>query len=326
MFEPNMFLSFSDIKYNLHSDELILLQSLLTSDYFDNLVPDSKNKYISYNAYDTVEPNTTQIYDNEYTGLSKIINKTKKLIYKPDTEDEKNTNNRFKTFNNCPTFIKNIFSKFKPEFKANYKELEFSSETAECSFDVALTIVNNLISDPVTIIDIKNILIDEYSKLMIQYSKNIIQMLSLYGMNTESLKLSENNLSITHLIMNKDYYLTVLDILLLSNKYDIPIALLSSKHFKENNKEIMTLNTNKNEVFIIIVPLFYENMNNFPKYKMIIDKDMDGFIEIRNLPPSSIKTEIVEQKNSLENLIQNYTIEKQPLPITKKVKKLKLVE
>ena len=136
----------------------------------------------------------------------------------------------------------------------------------------------------------------------------------------------ENNLSITHLIMNKDYYLTVLDILLLSNKYDIPIALLSSKHFKENNKEIMTLNTNKNEVFIIIVPLFYENMNNFPKYKMIIDKDMDGFIEIRNLPPSSIKTEIVEQKNSLENLIQNYTIEKQPLPITKKVKKLKLVE
>ena len=88
----------------------------------------------------------------------------------------------------------------------------------------------------------------------------------------------------------------------------------------------MTLNTNKNEVFIIIVPLFYENMNNFPKYKMIIDKDMDGFIEIRNLPPSSIKTEIVEQKNSLENLIQNYTIEKQPLPITKKVKKLKLVE
>jgi hypothetical protein len=66
MFEPNMFLSFSDIKYNLHNDELLILQSLLSPDYFDNLVPDNKNKFITYNSYDIVEPNITQIYDNEY--------------------------------------------------------------------------------------------------------------------------------------------------------------------------------------------------------------------------------------------------------------------
>ena len=76
MFEPNMFLSFSDIKYNLYSDELLILQSLLSPEYFDNLVPDNKNKFITYNAYDNVEPNTTQTYDNEYyTDDANISNK-----------------------------------------------------------------------------------------------------------------------------------------------------------------------------------------------------------------------------------------------------------
>ena len=46
MFKTNIFLSFSDIKYDLNQDEIILLQSLLTSDYFEDLVPDISSKYI----------------------------------------------------------------------------------------------------------------------------------------------------------------------------------------------------------------------------------------------------------------------------------------
>jgi hypothetical protein len=66
MFKPNMFLSFTDLKYNLNSDEIILLHSLLTSDYFDDLIPDITNKYISFNSYDNAEPNISQKYDNTY--------------------------------------------------------------------------------------------------------------------------------------------------------------------------------------------------------------------------------------------------------------------
>jgi hypothetical protein len=77
MFEPNMFLSFSDIKYNLYNDEMLILQSLLLPEYFDNLVPDNKNKFITYNSYDTVEPNITQPYDNEYyVDNAKTTNKS----------------------------------------------------------------------------------------------------------------------------------------------------------------------------------------------------------------------------------------------------------
>ena len=87
MFEPNMFLSFSDIKYNLFSDELLILQSLLSPEYFDNLVPDNKNKFITYNSYDTVEPNITQTYDNEYYGLDSGI--IKNTTSNPDQSDNK---------------------------------------------------------------------------------------------------------------------------------------------------------------------------------------------------------------------------------------------
>ena len=49
-----MFLSFTNLDYNLNENEIILLQSLLTQDYFDDLIPDNKSKYISFTSYDTV--------------------------------------------------------------------------------------------------------------------------------------------------------------------------------------------------------------------------------------------------------------------------------
>jgi len=54
MFKPKMFLSFTNLDYNLNENEIILLQSLLTQDYFDDLIPDNKSKYISFTSYDTV--------------------------------------------------------------------------------------------------------------------------------------------------------------------------------------------------------------------------------------------------------------------------------
>jgi len=91
MFEPNIYLSFSDIKYNLNDNEIILLQSLLTVDYFDNLIPDNKSKYITFNTYDTVQPNITQKYDNEYEKPI-ILKKTgKRLNIINDTIQKQNT-------------------------------------------------------------------------------------------------------------------------------------------------------------------------------------------------------------------------------------------
>ena len=54
--EPKSFLDFSDVKLKLSDNEILLLDSNLNQEYFENLVPSKKNEFIKYNTYDTVEP------------------------------------------------------------------------------------------------------------------------------------------------------------------------------------------------------------------------------------------------------------------------------
>ena len=62
IFEPQAFLSFSTIKYNLNSDEIIVIQSLLNQDFFTNITIAADTKYVDKTAYDTVEPLISQSY------------------------------------------------------------------------------------------------------------------------------------------------------------------------------------------------------------------------------------------------------------------------
>jgi hypothetical protein len=54
MLQPQTYLSFGNIGYNLRDNEIILIQSLLTQDYFETLIPAITNKYTKYNSYDVV--------------------------------------------------------------------------------------------------------------------------------------------------------------------------------------------------------------------------------------------------------------------------------
>lgn len=65
MFQPQSYLSFGNIGYNLKDDEIILIQSLLTQEYFERLIPMNSNKYVSKNSIDSAKPSITQFYDNK---------------------------------------------------------------------------------------------------------------------------------------------------------------------------------------------------------------------------------------------------------------------
>ena len=45
-----------------------MVQSILTQEYFETLVPAVINKYTKYNSYDEAEPSMTQIYENNVTN------------------------------------------------------------------------------------------------------------------------------------------------------------------------------------------------------------------------------------------------------------------
>ena len=71
MFEPAKYLTFQETRYDLGEDEIILLESLITQDYFENLEPVDYNPYSNNNNFYTVNPNQSdgamiQVYDNLY--------------------------------------------------------------------------------------------------------------------------------------------------------------------------------------------------------------------------------------------------------------------
>jgi len=71
MFEPMKYPTFQDIKYNLRENEIILLETFITQDYFENMEPADANPYIHQTNFYTVAPSNAgshgvQHYDPTY--------------------------------------------------------------------------------------------------------------------------------------------------------------------------------------------------------------------------------------------------------------------
>ena len=305
MFAPNMFLSFTDLKYNLNSDEIILLQSLLTGDYFDNLIPDISNKYISFNSYDNAMPNTSQKYDNEYNESDQIIPEDGNVKQK-----KANMNQSFNIYNNCPIKRENITNTTNSlvmKFKEGYRNIVFSSNNSSCSFDIAITLVNNTIASQNT--DINNIkykLIEKYQDLFIKYPSEIVNLFDYYGYITLSKQLANSEITIESIIMNESYYITNFDMILISEIYEIPLTLVSSNVYIENNKEILSMNIKAGNTYIVITPIVNKYEKAIQKFKLIINKEEDALLDISKLPEESLRNEIVNQTNTVIDLLKSF--------------------
>ena len=71
MFEPMKYPTFQEIKYNLRENEIILLETFITQDYFENMEPADANPYIHQTNFYTVAPSNAgnrgvQHYDPTY--------------------------------------------------------------------------------------------------------------------------------------------------------------------------------------------------------------------------------------------------------------------
>ena len=106
--------------------------------------------------------------------------------------------------------------------------------------------------------------------------------------------------------MSDSYYITNFDLLLISNKFNIPITLIAPHTFKENKHEYLCLNISNDETFIIRTPGVNKYKHQIPKYKMIINKGGDGLLSIRELPDTKIQNEIKSQKNNITEILKNY--------------------
>ena len=171
MFEPTKYLSFQDKKYDLRDDEIILLETFITQEYFENMEPADANPYVFQTNFYTVAPSNAgsrgiQSYDPVYRR--EYVDKYLELEAGgggdgPGAESKKATaaaasavapeavvgasfhiNEVNHVLDFCRQVSKRkITEKIRQKFfpNADTFEILFSNESNECSFDVILTIL-----------------------------------------------------------------------------------------------------------------------------------------------------------------------------------------
>jgi len=296
IFNPKTVLTFTTLKYNLRENEIILLQSLLTQEYFEDIVAAPMNQYITSNAYDTTQPITAQKYSNVETFES--FNQPANL-----TEDQ------------CSTAIikkDHISSDYwRKVFAPNYKEVIFQSSPKICSFNAFLTILKDFSADytDLTRNALKEVLLEEYLKIFETYKRNILNIFKAQGKKILANQIIEKQLSLGDMIISEDYYATNLDIWLLANYYKVPLILISNASLLENNKNYMVLNSaGTPDYYFFKVGAILTEIS--PSYTIILDDKEQYKININSLQSVSMQEEINKAPigNTLMNFIKNFSL------------------
>ena len=284
----NGFIAFNKIDYNLNDNEIIILQSMLNQDYFDNNIIVNNNKYIENTSYYSVNPYEEKL--NEIKLSFKNIKNKKKLVLNPGKSVKK------LKINECDKLIKPIDIEWNSYFPINTKKIEYLSTNQKCSFKIIIDIMNDLKIDN-DLIKIKKDLLDEYNKL----NNNIDVIYNIFiqeGKEKIGKQLILGEIDLDSIIYSETYYLSNIDILILSKLYNLPIIFLSLTKLKENNKSILITNKNDSYYFINIPKIKNnENINyslNVNDNKIKIDKNI--------LPP--IFQDYIE--NESEDNFDNY--------------------
>jgi hypothetical protein len=290
MFDTNSYLSFGKINYKLNENELLIIQSLITQDFFENLDVYPKNKYVSYNSFFNAIPKKSQKYDNEidYNAVMGVN----------ENDEDNQENSDF-----CENKEENISSiHWKTYFPKNYSERIYSN-SAFCTFKLIMDLINT----PKTILELKQDLLTEYRKYD-YFNKKIIDILITEGKKDEGKMILNKELKFEDYLMSSNYYLTVFDLWLLIKKYNLSVIFLSYSKLttkmnytkKQDNKFIA--NGNRDDNFIhIIVPSFIAN--NIPSYRVIIDNEKNNKIALK---PDMLYLFNDENKKDVTEYLQNY--------------------
>jgi hypothetical protein len=303
--------------YNLRDNEIIVIQSLLNAEYFEGLVPAEINSYAKYNSYDTAEPIISQNYENR-TSINEALN--------PMIGEE---------LRECvPVSTGKISSiTWKKCFPGNFDELMYEN-TTYCGFYMLIDIVNRSKGILLTVSELKNILLEEYVKYLINYEGQVIDILISEGKKTLGDQVKAGTLSFQNFIYTDSYFITNFDIWLIMERYQIPCIIISSITLAETDnkkKEFVVYGDAGDDFVFIISPGF--RAENIPKYKIVQSNEKNIFLPITVTSCQEVLNDAIRDKKSIEYLLSNYRREKttqykpknpNPKPRIKKIFKLKL--
>ncbi len=333
IFKPQAYLSFGPVKYNLQDNEIILLENMLTQDYFNSLIPADINMYARNNTYDTTEPIMPDKYN--YNLNFKMDSLMNPYIGKECTRSE-------------PV---NISVKLLQNYFPNCKEVIYK-DSPFCAFYLIIDLVKKMKQIDITVSEIKDVLIEEYHKLIVirdddnenLHRDNLVRKHNIFAIlkaeNQYDIgKLISDKIKYDQMIIQNDFRLVNFDMWLLLNRYEIPSILmsLSDKKLQETNRkqnEFVCYRTPDEDddkyVFIIVPSMYQRDSESFPEYKILghesEDKKWNELISVDSLAETestdknykSLIKYAISQYSTVEDFLDNKFIKQTPGEIKEK--------
>ena len=337
---PQTYMSFSKLGYNLLDNEIVVLQSLITQEYFDGLEPAEINKYARYNTYDDAEPIMSQSYENRVNenGIE-IIDETDNVEVEVEDEpiDKKEEvitdNTEFDQSQQIlcvPQYNKKVVSKvWKPCFPVDFGELSYDKSNS-CGFFMLIDIIKTLKNVTLSLPQLKRELIAEYKKYTGMYESQVVDILISEGKKVLGEKVKDGKISFDEFVYENAYFVTNLDIRIMLLKYKIPSIFVSTKPLMETNYEdsVSVIYGDKTSQFVFIMcPGF--RAENVPKYKLIQTPKNEITFSITIMRTDGCIESLdkaVEETMVIEDYISNYVKPKTTKYVSKNPKKKQVLK
>ena len=189
-----------------------------------------------------------------------------------------------------------------------FKEQIIAVQSVICTYDIMLTIIKDFYKDDekfqqITKVQIKEILIGIYIVINKQYKTRLVDIFNEQGKQKFSNLLKKGHISIENILMDDNYYLTNIDIWLLTIKFNLPIIFYSSYNLTENKMNTLLLQaTDSNEFYFIKCPAL--SKNTVPIYRLLQSNE-DILISLDDLE-NDVKRESGKVKYKLKKQFLNY--------------------
>jgi hypothetical protein len=281
MLNPNSYLNMENREYNVLENESLLLQSMLTPEFYDEIKDIFDTNPFIYNIpYEMATPKKSQKYSN------KISLEEQRLLSDVNidqNEIEMHTNcikDQQSIIGNTKTFWKNVFPK-------NCKEWIFTNKKI-CGYYMMIRIIREHLGKIETPTTIRNILYSSYREL-IQNEKiyqNILHIFKMQGkkqwvkkMENGKMTFENGKMTFGNIIITDGYYLTELDIWILAEKLDLPIVLFANRvqgryPLKTLGLDLEWINVGNRELhtqYFIRMPIISETSDNgVPSFHLIM--------------------------------------------------------
>jgi hypothetical protein len=279
MLNAKMYLNLTNTEYKINDNEMLLLESLLTSEYLKSLEPYQHGNTLI--TYETANPIITQKYGNEISHKTQI-EMVSKDTSKKDLESQLPIECVQKTYKITG---KPQTSEWKQFFSKKSEEMELY-QTVYCSYYPIIYVYHAMNDIFLTIQQIKSDLIIEYREYGDQYDK-ILDILRKQGKKDMIDKIYKHELGLEETISMDGYFLTSLDLWILANKYQLPIILFHSinlKHLVDSVKWLQLSNVEQKEYYFIRVPTEPNTPGIYlPKYTIVkptVDQNDPALIEL----------------------------------------------